>query len=293
MKKRTLQLLCAFALMAFGQGLAHGQLTAAELISKHLDSIGSAETRALISAMSIKGSCLLTVRQGGRGQVGGQTLMTSKGQMNLINMTFDSPEYPFELLTFDGKDFHASQFKPGVRTSLAQFFVSRDALFKEGLIGGTLTSSWPLLDLQQRNPKLEYAGIKKIGGKQLHALRYRPRHSLEMKITLFFDSETFQHVRTEYEETIYTTDQQRIANSRGLPSSSGPRSSNARINAFEEFSDFKVEGGLNLPHTYKFELAIQSEVRPALVDWAFDLTEFTFNLPLNEGYFQPKNEKED
>jgi hypothetical protein len=54
-----------------------------------------------------------------------------------------------------------------------------------------------------------------------------------------------------------------------------------------------VEGGLNLPHTYKFELAIQSEVRPALVDWAFDLTEFTFNLPLNEGYFQPKNEKED
>jgi hypothetical protein len=102
MTKRTLQLLCAFALMAFGQGLAHGQLTAAELISKHLDSIGSAETRALISAMSIKGSCLLTVRQGGRGQVGGQTLMTSKVQLNLINITFDSPEYPFELLTFDG-----------------------------------------------------------------------------------------------------------------------------------------------------------------------------------------------
>ena len=52
------------------------------------------------------------------------------------------------------------------------------------------------------------------------------------------------------------------------------------INAFEEFSDFKVEGGLNLPHTYKFELSIQSEVRPALVDWTFTLNDFTFNEPL-------------
>ena len=111
----------------------------------------------------------------------------------------------------------------------------------------------------------------------MHALKYMPRKGSDLKITLFFDAETFQHLRSEYERTIYTTDQQRIAGGGGaLPSASGPRSSNARINAVEEFSDFRLEGRLNLPHTYKFELSIQSEVRPALVDWTFNLTDFSF-----------------
>jgi hypothetical protein len=51
----------------------------------------------------------------------------------------------------------------------------------------------------------------------------------------------------------------------------------------EEFSDFKNESGPNLPHTYKFELSIQSETRPALVDRVFGLTKFTFNEPLEFG----------
>lgn len=50
---------------------------------------------------------------------------------------------------------------------------------------------------------------------------------------------------------------------------------------FEEFSDFKLEGELNLPHTYKFELSIKSEVRPALVDLVFNLTDFSFNEVLD------------
>ncbi|MCM3901975.1 MAG: hypothetical protein ND866_09740, partial [Pyrinomonadaceae bacterium] len=192
-------------------------------------------------------------------------------------MTFNSPDYPYESLKYEGNNFIAGQFKPGLRTSLAQFFLTNDVLFREGLIGGVLSASWPLLNLQEKNPKLEYAGLKKVGGKQMHALKYQPRKGSDLKIMLFFDVETFQHVRSEYERTIYTTDQQRIAGGGGtLPTATGPRSSNARINAFEEFTDFRLEGGLNLPHTYKFELSIQSEVRPALVDWAFNLTDFNF-----------------
>jgi hypothetical protein len=257
-------------------GKADQKLAPAELVAKHLEAIGPAEARARVRGMKIKGTCLLTVREGGRGQVEGQTVMASQGDRNLINMTFDSPAYPQESLKFDGKDFTASQFRPGVRTSLGHFFVAYDVLFKEGLVGGTLSASWPLLDLQRRNPKLEYGGIKKIGGRPVHALKYKPRQGSDMKVTLFFDSETFRHVRTEYEQTIYTIDQQRIGSTSGLPSPSRQRSSNARINAFEEFSEFRLEGGLTLPHTYKFELSIQSEVRPALVDWTFNLTDFNF-----------------
>jgi hypothetical protein len=275
------KLLCFFALVLTSIGVLPGRadqkLTPAEVIAKHLEAIGPSDARVRASGKRIKGTCLLTVRQGGTGQVDGEAVMASQGNMNLITMTFNSPDYPYEALKYDGKNFVASQFRPGFRTSLAQFFLTNDVLFKEGLIGGVLSTSWPLLSVQEKNPKLDYSGLKKINGKQMHALKYVPRKRSDLKITLFFDAETFQHVRSEYERTIYTTDQQRIPGGGGaLPTATGPRSSNARINAVEEFSDFRSEGGLNLPHTYKFQLSIQSEVRPALVDWTFTLTDFNF-----------------
>jgi hypothetical protein len=279
--RQATKVLSLFALAGISMcvlpGKAAQKLAPAELIAKHLEAIGPAEARARVRGMRIKGTALLTVRQGGSGQVAGLTIMASQADRNLIDMTFDSPVYPQESLKFDGKHFTAGQFRPGVRTALGHFFVTYEVLFKEGLIGGTLSTSWPLLDLKQKNPKLEYGGMKKIGGRQLHTLKYKPHQGSEMKITLFFDSETFQHVRTEYEHTIYPTDQQRIGGGGAMPAPSRQRSSNTRINAFEEFSDFKSEGGLNLPHTHKFELSIQSEARPALVDWTFNLTDFNFN----------------
>ncbi len=267
----------AVLIMCALPGKAEQKLAPAELVAKHLESIGPAEARARVSSVKVKGTCLLTVRQGGTGQVDGVAVMASQGRMNLITMTFNSPDYPYESLKYDGKDFVASQFRPGFRTALAQFFLTNDVLFKEGIVGGVLSASWPLLNLQEKNPKLEYGNLKKIGGKQMHALKYTSRKGSDLRITLYFDSETFQHLRSEYERTIYTTDQQRIGNTTGLPTGGGPRSSNARINAVEEFSDFRSEGGLNLPHTYKFELSIQSEVRPALVGWTFNLTDFNFS----------------
>jgi hypothetical protein len=280
---RNTRLLCLFVMAVVGmsvlQAKPDNKLAPAEVVAKHLESIGSAEARARVNGIMIKGTCVVTIRLGGKGQVDGQAIMASQGSLNLINMTFDSPAYPGDSLKFDGKKFTASQFKPGARTAFGAFFVQYDIIFKEGLIGGVLSTAWPLLDLKQKNPKLEYAGLKTIGGKQLHALKYTPRKGSDLKIALFFDSETFQHVRTEYEQTIYTSDQQRIG------TGSTQRSSNARISVVEEFSDFKPESGLNLPHTYKFELSVESETRPALVDWVFNLTSFKFNEPMDAKEF--------
>jgi hypothetical protein len=261
------------------------KLTPAEVVAKHLESIGSAEARTGVRGIMARGSVIITIRQGGNGQIAGQTVMASQGNANLINMTFDSPAYPGDSLKFDGKKFTASQYKPGSRTPLAQFFLDHDTLFKEGLAGGTLSASWPLLDLQQKNPKLEYAGLKKVGAKQLHALKYTPRKGSDLKITLFFDSETFQHARSEYERTVYATEQRKIGTGPGLPGATTQRASNARITAYEEFSDFRNQGGLNLPHTYKFWLQIESETNPALIDWVFALSSFKFNEPMTPSEF--------
>jgi hypothetical protein len=265
---------------------ADEKIAPGDLVAKHLDSIGTPEARARSRGTRITGNAEVTVKLCGEGQVDGNVLLGSQGPMNVISMTFDTPAYPFESLVFDGKKFSARQFKPGSRTCLAQFFLTNDAIFKEGLIGGTLTESWPLLDVAEKNPKLEYAGLKKIGDRQLHALKYTPRKGSDLKIVLYFDPQTFRHVRSEYSRIIYATEQRRIAGGGpNLPPEQQQQSSAARIDAYEEFDDFKPEGGLNLPHTFKFHLSVQSETRPAVVDWVFNLTNFAFDAPLNPAEF--------
>lgn len=255
-----------------------------QLVAKHLESIGSPEVRASLKSLVIKGTSFVTVRQGGRGQAEGEVLMASQGNMNLINMAFTSPDYPFESFAFDGNQLTTSFLKPGVRSRLAQVLLSTDEVFKEGLIGGILSASWPLLNIADRNAKLEYAGTKKIGDKQVQSLKYLPRKGSDLKITLFFNAETFQHVRTEYERVIAASMPQRMAPRIGQ-TERDQRRRDVLIKIVEEFSDFKVEKGLSLPHTYKLELSVQSETNPSLADWLLNLTDFTFNQTLDAKQF--------
>jgi hypothetical protein len=258
----------------------------ADIVAKHLESIGPAEARSTLHAAQVKGTCSIIVTQGGSGQVDGQVVMVSQGNQNMIRMTFDSGDYPSEELKFDGKKYFGSQIHPGRRSAIGSFFNTNDILFKEGLVGSVLSSSWPLLNVQEKNPRLEYAGTKNIGGRDLVGLKYVPRKGSDLKITLYFDAQNFHHVRTEYQATVYATDQVKIAGGGGaLPSAHDQRSSNARIEAYEEFSDFKTEGALTLPHSYNFHLAVQSEVHPAIVDWQIKLSEFVINPQLDAKWF--------
>ena len=256
------------------------KLNPAEVVSKHLDSIGTAEARSRVHGTRIKGNCTLTVKEGGTGQAQGEVVLASQGEMNLTKMVFQSEDTP-TWFKFDGSKTLVSQFRPGRRTSLENFFAAFEVLTKEGLVGGTLSEAWPLLNVQAKNPKLEWAGIKEVGGRRLIGLKYAPRKSSDMKITLYFEPDTFRHVRSEYSQTIYATDQQRISTGRGLPTATEARATNTRVNAIEEFSDFKSEQGLNLPHTYTFELSIQSDIRPALINWTFELSDFKFSSPFD------------
>jgi hypothetical protein len=271
---------------------ADDKLKPEDLVAKHLESIGTAEARARVNGTRIKGSCSVSVRLCGEGQVDGQVMLASTHGANLINMNFDIATYAQEAFRYDGKRLATSQLKPGSRTCLSQFFLENEVLFKEGLVGGVLSESWPLLNLAERNPKLEYSGLKKIGDKQLHAIKYNPRKGSDVKIVLYFDPQTFRHVRSEYSRTVYPSEQRRIAGGGpGLPPPQNQQASPTRIEAYEDFADFKEESNLNLPHTYKFHLAIQSEVRPAVVDWVFTLNNYSFTSPLEAVDFTFGHEK--
>lgn len=252
-------------------------MTAEELVSKHLESIGSAQSRGAITTRIIVGTSLVIFRTTPKGQAAGRSVLASEGGKSLIGMSFQSPVYPREEFGFDGTSFVAAFVTPGVRSSLGSFLIIHDTLFKQGLIGGTLSTAWPLLDLENRHPKVEYTGTRKINNRTLHELKYSPRGGSELQISLFFDEATYQHVRSEYRRVV--------------PAPTGERAygnvqeRESRYKMVEEFSNFSVEGGLNLPHIYRIEFTADAQSGTFLGEWTLNLTQFSFNQKIDSASF--------
>ena len=252
-----------------------------ELVAKHVEAIGNAEARRPGRGRIVAGGSLMNIRTGGRGTASGAALVASQDERVLLKAEFNNPTYPFEKFGFDGHKFHASPYAPGQRSPLAQFLLSHDVIFAEGLIGGTLSSAWPLLNLSARQAKLEYAGTEKLKGHQVHKVRYLPHAGGELKITLFFDAETFKHVRTEYERVIPAP--------MGATPGASASQRETRYKLVEEFGDFRAESGLNLPHTYNLQFSVFEVNNSLALDWTINLTRFTFEHPIDVKEFVTDN----
>lgn len=256
---------------------ATNKITAEELVAKHLESIGTAQARAAVKSRIIAGNSVVVFRTEPKGQAAGRAVLASEGPRNLIGMSFPSPVYPREQLGYDGDGFMAAFVTPGVRSMLGSFLMTHAQIFKQGLMGGTLSSAWPLLDLRNRNPRLESAGEKKVDNRTLHELKYLARGGSDLQVRLFFEQANFQHVRTEYERV--------IAAPTGDRAYTNIEEREIRYKMVEEFSDFKNEGGLTLPHTYKIKLLVDSKGGTFLADWEITLTHFSFNERIDPNSF--------
>ena len=249
-----------------------------EVVARHLESIGSAKERTAIKTRIISGTSQVVFHTTPVGQAVGRAVLASEDLKSLLGMSFPSPVYPREQLGFDGSAFMAAYVLPGSRSALGSFLMTHSLIFKQGLMGGTLSSAWPLLDLTKRNAELEYLGEKKVGNQMLHELKYVPRGGSDLQIKLYFDRDTFKHVRTEYERTMAGT----IGDRSYVTPGTGRET---RFKMVEEFSDFKKEGELDLPHTYKINLITDTDAGTFLTDWTMKLTQFTFNEKIDPTAF--------
>ena len=252
-----------------------GKLTLDEVVAKHLESIGSVQNLKGVTTRIISGASLVIFRTTPTGQASGKAVLASDGSKNLIGMSFYSPVYPREQFGFNGHDFMAAFVTPGVRSSLGSFLMLHEFIFKSGLMGGTLSSAWPLLDLSAQKGMLEYEGLKKVKDQNLHELRYQPKNGSELQVSIFLDEKTFEHVRTEYQRVI--------------PASTGDRTTNQererRYKLVEEFSLFRLESGLNLPHIYRIEFAADTQSGTFLAEWPATFAQFAFNQPIDPAAF--------
>jgi hypothetical protein len=249
----------------------------ADVVARHLESIGSAPARDSVKTRIIVGTSQVIFRTEPSGQAIGRAVLASEGSKQLLGMSFPTPVYPREQLGFNGNTFVAAFVTPGVRSVLGNFLMTNDVIFKQGLMGGTLSSTWPLLDVGSRNPQLEYVGTRKIDDQSLHELRYRPRGGSDLEITLFFDQENYRHVRTEYKRVVPAQMDTR--------SYTNIQTRESRYKMTEDFSLFKKEGELTLPHIYTIKLSVDTQGGTFLGEWTLKLSQFTFNEKIDPSSF--------
>jgi hypothetical protein len=252
-------------------------MTPEEVLAKHLESIGTANARANIKSRIILGTAIGTFRIGGSGSSQGGSVMASQGTRSLIAIIYGNKEYPYEKMGFDGRTVSVADLKPGIHSTLGKFFMQHEFPLREGLLGGTLSAAWPLLAMSTKDAKLKYAGTRKLDDRKVHVLEYDSKNNSGLKTTLFFDAETFRHLRTEYEKKQV----QQMPTGPSMTQQQG----DAITKLVEEFSDFKTEAGLTFPHTYKLQLSVESLNRRALQDWIFTLTQFSFNREIDDSEF--------
>ena len=252
------------------------KLTPEELVNRHVQSIGPAEAIQKVQNRALNSTVVATTTFARAGSMPGKASILSKGPKTRIGISIDFPDYPSEQFTFDGSRTVAGSSLHGVNAPLGDFIHLNGVLMREGLVGGVLTTAWPLLDLQARTPLLSYDGLKKVDGKQYHALKYKPnKGAMAANVTLFFEPETFRHVRTQYgTESTGGTGQ--------VGPGVGVTASLTRIQVIEEFGDFKEKDGLQLPHAYTIRYSGDGSGRTLLAKWVFTVTQLDHNNPTIE-----------
>jgi hypothetical protein len=176
-----------------------------------------------------------------------------------------------------------------------------------------LTTAWPLLNLNERKAKLSFDGLKKIDGQELYDLRYHPHKNSDLEIHLYFDPQTYHHVKTTYS---YSS-QENFANYRpstavgAVPSVPGTNIADAgtatapnaggtsetaaarqylnRYRLTEKFSDFKTVDGVTLPTHYDIQFSQELQNgKTTLSDWDLKGLEVSNNMSIDGRAFEVK-----
>lgn len=260
------------------------KLKADEIIAKHLEAMGGSETLHSVSTRIASGTVVATFKTPTTAQLGGRVVLASEGPKNVVAMVFENTasNYPHEKIGYDGRDVSGSYVRPGQRSTLGDFLLGHRGIVKQGIFGGALSQGWLLLD-PQRKIKLEAGGTKKIGERQAYVLKCYPSGS-DLKVTMYFDAETFQHVRTEYERSV-------SAQMGSNPETSATQGAETHYKLIEDFSDFKKEGGLILPHAYLIQLEILGRQGSFKANWDMALSTFQFNQRIDPSTFDVDDSK--
>jgi len=282
------------------------KLRAEDVVRNHLESIGPAQKRAAIRTRSIEGRARMKmeageVGPGASGLAAGTLAIVSAGSKYRVSLPFHYADYWGEQLLFDGNKTGVGFAYIQKRSPIGDFIYRYDMILEEGLFSGTLSTAWPLLERDERQPRLEYAGLKNMGDLQVHVLRYqRNKGQSDLRIELFFDAKTFRHVRSAYNlslaydslsPALAESQPTRMKNNEELipgkatvsHDDSGRQGAQYRLEEF--FSDFKTVDGITLPSRWNIVFERAGDNKTVQREWSVIIDKVTHDQPVEATSF--------
>jgi hypothetical protein len=261
---------------------AGGDIKPEEVVAKHLEAIGTLEARKNIKSRVVQGPATYRIFSGGSGAIDGKCVIASEGVKTNYLFKLNASGYHGEQLISDGNRASvAGTYSDKTRSDFGDFVFAQNVMLREPLLGGVLTTGWPLLDLEGHKAQVHSEGIKRVDGQELIALRYRPKKGTDLDITLYFDPQTYRHVLTVYrasQQTGIGTDE--ISTARKVPT---------RYEIEERFSDFKVVDGLTMPSHYDLRFTLEKENGfTKATEWEVKTVNIMNNLSIDPRSFEVK-----
>lgn len=253
-----------------------------DVVTRHLNSIGTSEVRAGIKSRVVQGTLKFRVLVGGAGEVTGSWGRVSSDRMSNFVMRFGGGDWRGEQFTYDGsKTGFAAATSSHQRSAFCQFISSQDFIIKEGLLGGELSTGWALQNLDANHGRIQVLGPKKVDGKELLGVQYFSKSAGDLQVKIYFDPETYHHVLTVYS--------MELAPNMGGSVIASPSQREIRYTLEERFSNFQNVDGITLPTNYDLQWTQELQNGTTRVyDWNMTADQVRQNLPLDPANFRVK-----
>lgn len=255
---------------------------AEDIVTKHLDSIGTVEARAAIKSLGVQGTLRFKVLVGGAGETPGSWQRLSEGRKSKFVMKFGDSKWWGEQFVFDGDKASIAAATPTHQWSgFGAFVASQDSIIKEGLLGGELDTDWALQSVDPHRIRLDYLGRKKVDGRELDGIGYLSKSNGNMTVKLYFEPETHHHVMTVYSVArAPTIARNAVANA---------QQQEVHYTLEERFSDFQTDHGITLPRQY--DLRFSEELQNGntnVYDWTMAADKVIENPNIDPANFREK-----
>jgi hypothetical protein len=268
--KQITALLSLLLLTALANGVSavdeKNELTAAEIITKYLAAAGGKEALTKIKSRVAIGTAQRD------SDVATPVAIVSEAP-NRISAIYQFKEYNWQL-TYDGGK---AIFRPAFSRASSAIMHKYEDMLASGTMFNGLSLYNALTEFDSEKVKFEAKGIKKLQG--------RPAHVVEMKrgkqsARLYFDTETFMWVRTDYGSVRITKDLGRFTND------AASKDEETTYDFYVETSDFKEVDGVKLPFRL-LVVATAPILRQRIAGTIVaTINEYRHNIPIDPGMFQ-------
>jgi len=243
-------------------------LTGPEIVSKHLEAVGGKTALSKLKTRVVIGS----VRK--ENETDANLAIMSEAP-NRVSAIYVFKDYTWQL-TYDGSK---SLFRPMVSKEASVV----EAKQREMLATGAMFNSMSLYNILSQNgpdePKFEAKGTRKVKGKLAYVVDLK--RARQPALRLYFDTESFMWVRTDFGRVSYTKEMGTFTND-----ITQHGEDQTDVDFYFETSDFREVDGIKLP--FKFEQVVAFPIirQKKAGTMSGTIKEYRHNVPIDPKMFQ-------